>query len=371
MGQKMTVLVSHPVSTVLEQKGNHWLSPSRFLNYQAILAESDDINIQVTNVVNPVSLLEGKTTTEPIVHDCLETTEAVYSSHPDLKEESLLDTEDWFTDGSSFVKQDVFELKRRSGFSASCSDRIYNSALDFDLPTLATISNDDYQTILMKPTSDLPVPAGQYILTGTDTSNKTALTVIPQSVTVDNPKVIEVTVKALFPPVELDTDTPIANLTPIEVGENTWDSMPLVQWTQSILVNRPMLTCSVFFPNSNQCVQVKGLINTGADITIFAETDWPKEWSTTKPCINIKGVGGAQSPLQSVCTLLIEGPECKTTSTRPYVLNIPMTHWGRDIIGQWDIHLTTSNLALKPLESHNLLPSHGSLTSPSGYHSGP
>lgn len=30
MGQKMIVLVSHTVSTVLEQKGNHWLSPQRF-----------------------------------------------------------------------------------------------------------------------------------------------------------------------------------------------------------------------------------------------------------------------------------------------------------------------------------------------------
>ncbi|KAJ7412517.1 endogenous retrovirus group K member 11 Pol protein-like [Pitangus sulphuratus] len=57
---------------------------------------------------------------------------------------------------------------------------------------------------------------------------------------------------------------------------------------------------------TGKCVQVKGLIDTGADVTIFAETDWLKEWSTTKPYIDIKGVGGAQTPLQSVCTLLIE-----------------------------------------------------------------
>ncbi|KAJ7423224.1 hypothetical protein BTVI_10715 [Pitangus sulphuratus] len=63
-----------------------------------------------------------------------------------------------------------------------------------------------------------------------------------------------------------------------------------------------------------QCVQVKGLIDTGADVTIFAETDGPKEWSTTKPYIDIKGVGGAQTPLQSVCTLLIEGPEVPSTN---------------------------------------------------------
>lgn len=57
LGQKITVLVSHTVSAVLEQKGNHWLSPSQFLQYQAILIESDDVSIEVTNVTNPASFL--------------------------------------------------------------------------------------------------------------------------------------------------------------------------------------------------------------------------------------------------------------------------------------------------------------------------
>ncbi|KAJ7428261.1 hypothetical protein BTVI_01070 [Pitangus sulphuratus] len=107
MGQKMTVLVSHTVSSMLEQKGNHWLSPSWFLKYQAILAESDDVTIQVTNIVNPASFLEGRMSTKPIEHDCLETIEAVYSNRPDLKEEPFLDADNWFSDSSSFAKQGV------------------------------------------------------------------------------------------------------------------------------------------------------------------------------------------------------------------------------------------------------------------------
>lgn len=55
LGQKITVLVSRVVSAVLEQKGAHWLSLSRFLKYQATLVEQDDIEIVVTNVVNPAS----------------------------------------------------------------------------------------------------------------------------------------------------------------------------------------------------------------------------------------------------------------------------------------------------------------------------
>ncbi|KAJ7409676.1 hypothetical protein BTVI_55878 [Pitangus sulphuratus] len=69
-----------------------------FLGDQAILAESDDIKLQVTNVVNLASFLEGKTTAESIVHSCLETMEAVYSSLLDLKE-LFQNAEDLFTDG--------------------------------------------------------------------------------------------------------------------------------------------------------------------------------------------------------------------------------------------------------------------------------
>ncbi|XP_059337086.1 uncharacterized protein LOC132078776 [Ammospiza nelsoni] len=123
LGQKMTVLVSHTVSAVLEQKGNHWLSPSRFLKYQAILAESDDVTIQVTNIVNPASFLEGRAPAEPIEHDCLETIEAVYSSRPDLKEEPLEGADNWFSDGSSFVKQGV----RMAGYAVTTTERVIES----------------------------------------------------------------------------------------------------------------------------------------------------------------------------------------------------------------------------------------------------
>ncbi|KAJ7413877.1 hypothetical protein BTVI_42162 [Pitangus sulphuratus] len=72
-----------------------------------ILAESNDVTIQVTNVVNPASFLEGRISTEPIEHDCLETTEAVYSSCPDLKEEPYPNVDNWFSDGSSFMRQQI------------------------------------------------------------------------------------------------------------------------------------------------------------------------------------------------------------------------------------------------------------------------
>ncbi|XP_010560459.1 PREDICTED: uncharacterized protein LOC104828476 [Haliaeetus leucocephalus] len=116
----MPVLVSHSVSAVLEQKGNRWVSPSRFLKYQAILVEQDDVNIVITNIVNPTAFLSGDTS-ELVTHDCLETMETVYSSRPDLKEEPLEDAEEsWFMDGSSFVKQG----NRKAGYAVTTTHEV-------------------------------------------------------------------------------------------------------------------------------------------------------------------------------------------------------------------------------------------------------
>lgn len=88
LGQKMTVLVSHTVSAVLEVKGGCWLSSQRFLRYQAIMVEQDDMEIVVTNIVNPASFLTGNEG-EPVYHGCLETIEATYASRTDLKDSPL------------------------------------------------------------------------------------------------------------------------------------------------------------------------------------------------------------------------------------------------------------------------------------------
>jgi len=80
------------------------------------------VEIVVTNIVNPASFL-SRTTGEPVSHDCLETTEAVYSSQPHLKEEPLEDAEDcWYTD-RSFVRQGV----HKTGYAVTTTDQVLKS----------------------------------------------------------------------------------------------------------------------------------------------------------------------------------------------------------------------------------------------------
>ncbi|XP_009324031.1 PREDICTED: protein NYNRIN-like [Pygoscelis adeliae] len=121
MGQKITVYVPHMVTTVLDQKGGHWLSPSRMLKYQVVLIEPDDVTLKTTAVINPAMFLSTRQEGGKPEHDCLQTIEEVYSSRPDLKDVPLQNP-DWelYTDGSSFMK----EGKRVSGYAITTVETV-------------------------------------------------------------------------------------------------------------------------------------------------------------------------------------------------------------------------------------------------------
>ncbi|RMC21041.1 hypothetical protein DUI87_01897 [Hirundo rustica rustica] len=108
------------------QRGDGFFN-SQFLKYQAIMVEQDDVEIVVTNIINPASFLSGNQG-EPVHYDCLETIEASYSSHPDLKDTPLDDAETWFTDGSSYV----ISGKRHAGYAATTCRKVIESG---PLPT--------------------------------------------------------------------------------------------------------------------------------------------------------------------------------------------------------------------------------------------
>ncbi|KAJ7406316.1 endogenous retrovirus group K member 18 Pol protein-like protein [Willisornis vidua] len=73
----------------------------------------------------------------------------------------------------------------------------------------------------------------------------------------------------------------------------------------------------------DQNLNVNGLLDTGADVTIIAEKDWPKGWPTLTPSIDIWGVGGVQIPKQSTFPLLTHGPE---DDARRFAFTIPLVN---------------------------------------------
>ncbi|RLV64146.1 hypothetical protein DV515_00017547 [Chloebia gouldiae] len=108
MGRHIDVYVPHMVTTVLEQKGDHWLSPSRMMKFQVILMDQDDVTLKTTNLLNPALFLGTPSEENSLEHDCMEVIEHTCAARADLKG-VLLEQPDWelFTDGSSFVENRI------------------------------------------------------------------------------------------------------------------------------------------------------------------------------------------------------------------------------------------------------------------------
>lgn len=91
-----------------------------------------------------------------------------------------------------------------------------------------------------------------------------------------------------------------------------------------------------------------GLLDTGADKSIINQRDWPKDWALVKANQTLRGLGVATSPDLSASSLEWEDEEGHSGVFRPYVHPLPVTLWGRDVLEQMDIVITTEKLYSDP-----------------------
>lgn len=80
----------------------------------------------------------------------------------------------------------------------------------------------------------------------------------------------------------------------------------------------------------------KGLIGTGADVSIISSQQWPKNWELQDPDISRVGVGRASGLRQSIQILPCTGPEGQPGCLQPYVADIPINLRGGDLLTRWD-----------------------------------
>ncbi len=109
------------VLSVLEQKGGHWLSPSRMLKHHIVLLEQDDVKSKTTTTINPAIFLSS-IEEEVLRHDCLQTIKQVYYSRSNRRV-NIPDPEfEICTYGSSIVRNG----RRLAGYAIT----ITNSVID-------------------------------------------------------------------------------------------------------------------------------------------------------------------------------------------------------------------------------------------------
>lgn len=82
------------------------------------------------------------------------------------------------------------------------------------------------------------------------------------------------------------------------------------------------------------------LLDTGADRSIISTHDWPSRWPTQASSQTLRGLGYEMAPLISSKELTWKDAEGKSGKFTPYVIDISVTLWGRDILVNLDMRLT-------------------------------
>lgn len=88
---------------------------------------------------------------------------------------------------------------------------------------------------------------------------------------------------------------------------------------------------------------ITGLLDTGADKSIIATKDWPNAWPTNVAEQTLQGLGFASFPKKSATLLSWWDEEGHTGQFAPFVLPLPISLWGRDVLTEMDIALTTAS----------------------------
>ncbi|XP_031950918.1 LOW QUALITY PROTEIN: histidine triad nucleotide-binding protein 1-like [Corvus moneduloides] len=88
-------------------------------------------------------------------------------------------------------------------------------------------------------------------------------------------------------------------------------------WIEIVGSNKLTIECSLFCKGER--VYRPGMLDTGADVTIIARSEWPGNWELEPVAGMISGIGGVAVSMRSKRNVVIEGPEGKIATTRPFV----------------------------------------------------
>ena len=85
---------------------------------------------------------------------------------------------------------------------------------------------------------------------------------------------------------------------------------------------------------------ILGLLDTGADKSIISIKDWPATWPTKASEQTLRGLGFENAPKISTKELTWKDGEGRSGKIQPYVLDLPISLWGRDLLRDMGVRLT-------------------------------
>lgn len=139
-------------------------------------------------------------------------------------------------------------------------------------------------------------------------------------------------------PVDINEEEPIALALPVPWIDKDWEESKsdpaFVAWTQAITETRPQIEIEV------EGRKIVGLLDTGADVSVIAQKDWDQQWELEKIPLGVMGVGGGATARKSLRWLNWRSKD-SAGKFRPFRLPLPSSLWGRDVLGQMGVVVTT------------------------------
>ena len=77
------------------------------------------------------------------------------------------------------------------------------------------------------------------------------------------------------------------------------------------------------------------MVDSGADVHSLSPKSWPPYRPLQEIDVQFQRVRTLSQILKSVRWLKCTGPECQIEKLRPYMADIPINLWGRDLLPQW------------------------------------
>lgn len=109
-------------------------------------------------------------------------------------------------------------------------------------------------------------------------------------------------------------------------------SGPNVNAVRVIRKKKPEEVCKLTVGGETK--SIKGLLDTGAHVTIIPERMWPSHWPLQTIVEHVQSVGGLQLARQSKSMVQTEGPKGQLANLHTSVLEYEALLWGRDLMAQ-------------------------------------
>ncbi|XP_058515536.1 endogenous retrovirus group K member 7 Pro protein-like [Ochotona princeps] len=106
-------------------------------------------------------------------------------------------------------------------------------------------------------------------------------------------------------------------------------------------------------------IPFEGLLDTGADVSIIRQADWPKDWPLWQSSQTLHGLGIADQPQQSASIIPWTDREGHKGSFQPYVCTVPVTLWGREVLSVMGLHLSNEFYQAGSQQAWNIMENMG------------